>query len=99
MFGKCNHSSREKSSLVHKGLPSAQKYQTTTAGNPKRMNGKGKGVISSQEPTEMSANKLLNVKHASNPKRMNGKGYFGKVNPKAPDRTPASNYVHKGLVK
>lgn len=90
---------KEKSYLVKKGLPSAQKYQTVRSGNPNRMSGKGKGVISPTEPTEMSAKKLLNVQHASNPKRMSGKGNFGKINPKAPDRTPASTYVYNGLTR
>lgn len=84
---------------VSKGLPAPQKYQTVRAGNPKRMNGKGKGVLSAQKPTEMSAHTLLNVTKESNPHRMNGTGSFGRVNPKAPDRTPASAYVYKGLTR
>lgn len=84
---------------VSKKLPSPQKYQTTTSGNPKRMNGKGKGHIFAQKPTEMSAQKLLNITKESNPLRMNGKGSFGRVNPKSPDRTPASTYVYSGLTK
>ena len=75
------------------------KYQTTHSGNPNRMNGKGKGYLSAQKPTEMSAHSLLGIRKESNPYRMNGKGSFGRVNPKSPDRTPASTYVYKGLVK
>lgn len=75
------------------------KYQTTKAGNPHQMSGKGKGFISAQKPTETSAKSLLGIKKETNPHRMNGKGSFGKVNPKSPDRTPASTYVIKGLVK
>lgn len=75
------------------------KYQTTRAGNPHCMPGTGKGILSPQKPTEMSARSLLNITKESNPNRMNGTGSFGRVNPKAPDRTPASTYVYKGLVK
>ena len=75
-----------------------QLLHVVQANNPKRMNGKGKGVPISPPPTEQTANTLLNVTKAQNGWAMSGKGSFGRTNPKRPDRTPASTYV-TGKVK
>ena len=60
-------------------------------GNPNRMTGTGKGVVTGM-PTKMTAKEVLSVRSISTTQRMSGKGKVGPVNPARPDRLRADTY-------